>query len=765
MLHSVLIRREQIAPPFSLATFALLLLFPVTVATAAVQEPAATGDATSEIVILADQQQKTGSVFTLHGNVEIRFRGLRFLADEITYDEVSGIVEAQGHVVFESGDDRLEAGEGRYSLNTGVGEFRDVHGTIGVPPKPSATNLVTENPYYFEAERVERRADNSYLIHKGWVTNCKPGSPKWRLKVARATIRPGKDVRVVRAVFVIKGVPIFVMPYWWLSADETPRKSGFLMPVFGNDSRRGPNLGGSYYQVLGPHADLTLGVRVFERGGWTQRGEFRARPTAGSRVQINYFGAEASKLALQGVLQGVDVSGQTARVQVENRWKNGVRGVADINFLSSLRFRQRFAETFNAAVISEVRSDIFFTVNPGTNSLNVFARRYQNFRSAIPESSVTILAMPGIEFTRRPSLLAVGKKIPIYYSLDAQVAGMRRSEPRFQTPELVQRLDVYPRVTFPLQLGYFTLTPTFGVRATRYGARFDGATQSAINLGLTRFTQEAEVELGFPSVGRIFRSGETRFKHVLEPQITYRYLNGVRQFEEILRFDERDLLTDTHEVEYSLTQRFFLRRSGAGQARELIRWTLRQKYFFDPTLRGALQENKRNVVAALVTLTPFAFADGPRRFSPVISDLRISGTRHEADFRADFDTLKSKLIATRVRMGTKLTELIKVSATHFATRNNTLLQPRSNQFRLQTQYGSTFRRGFNGLAALNWNLENDFFQNLIGQLSYNWDCCGMAFEFRRLGLGAVRSENEYRFSFTLANVGTFGTVRREEPLY
>lgn len=763
MFHPGLIRREQIVPSFLSATLALLLLFSVTVATAVAQEPAA--DDASEIVILADQQQKTGSVFTLRGHVEILFRGLRFLADEITYDEVSGIVEAQGNVVFEAGDDRIEASEGRYSLNSGVGEFRNVHGTIGVPPKPSSTNLVTENPYYFEAERVERRADNSYLLHKGWVTNCKPGSPKWRLKVARATIRPGKDVRVVRAIFVIKGVPIFVMPYWWLSADETPRKSGFLMPVFGNDSQRGPNLGGSYYQVLGPHADLTLGTRVFERGGWTQRGEFRARPTAGSRVQINYFGAEASQLSLQGVLQGVDVSGQTARVQMENRWKNGVRGVADINFLSSLRFRQRFAETFNAAVISEVRSDIFFTANPGTNSLNVFASRYQNFRSAIPESSVTILAVPGIEFIRRPSLLAVGKKIPIYYSLDSQVVGLRRSEPRFQTSELVQRLDVYPRVTIPIQLGYFTLTPTFGVRATRYGARFDGATQSAINLGLTRFTQEVEVELGFPSVGRIFGSGGTRFKHVIEPQITYRYLNGVRQFEEILRFDERDLLTDTHEVEYSLTQRFFLRRSGDGQARELIRWTLRQKYFFDPTLRGALKNNKRNVVASLVTLTPFAFADGPRRFSPVISDLRISGARHEADFRADFDTLKSKLIATRVRMGTKLTELIKISATHFATRNNTLLQPRSNQFRLQTQYGSTFRRGFNGLAALSWNLENDFFQNLIGQVSYNWDCCGMAFEFRRLGLGAVRSENEYRFSFTLANVGTFGTVRREEPLY
>jgi LPS-assembly protein len=29
----------------------------------------------------------------------------------------------------------------------------------------------------------------------------------------------------------------------------------------------------------------------------------------------------------------------------------------------------------------------------------------------------------------------------------------------------------------------------------------------------------------------------------------------------------------------------------------------------------------------------------------------------------------------------------------------------------------------------------------------------------------VRNENQYRFSFSLANIGTFGNLRRQERLY
>jgi LPS-assembly protein len=38
-------------------------------------------------------------------------------------------------------------------------------------------------------------------------------------------------------------------------------------------------------------------------------------------------------------------------------------------------------------------------------------------------------------------------------------------------------------------------------------------------------------------------------------------------------------------------------------------------------------------------------------------------------------------------------------------------------------------------------------------------------EYRRIRLGTIRNENEYRFNYTLANIGSFGNLLRKERLY
>jgi LPS-assembly protein len=50
-------------------------------------------------------------------------------------------------------------------------------------------------------------------------------------------------------------------------------------------------------------------------------------------------------------------------------------------------------------------------------------------------------------------------------------------------------------------------------------------------------------------------------------------------------------------------------------------------------------------------------------------------------------------------------------------------------------------------------------QYLGVQTGYNRDCCGLAFEMRRYSLGTVRDDTQYLFSFTLAGVGSAGSLR------
>src|SRR5438094_9354617 len=64
-----------------------------------------------------------------------------------------------------------------------------------------------------------------------------------------------------------------------------------------------------------------------------------------------------------------------------------------------------------------------------------------------------------------------------------------------------------------------------------------------------------------------------------------------------------------------------------------------QKYFFDPTFGDAIVPGRRNVFAPLLDVSGFAFADGYRRFSPVVSTIRFSTTASTStDIQMDYDT-------------------------------------------------------------------------------------------------------------------------------
>ena len=63
-------------------------------------------------------------------------------------------------------------------------------------------------------------------------------------------------------------------------------------------------------------------------------------------------------------------------------------------------------------------------------------------------------------------------------------------------------------------------------------------------------------------------------------------------------------MSDSNEVEYSIANRFFSRRStsdGGYTTSEFLSVRIGQKYFFDPTFGGALVPGQRNVFFPLNT--------------------------------------------------------------------------------------------------------------------------------------------------------------------
>jgi LPS-assembly protein len=707
----------------------------------------------------AKQQRKVGNIFYGDGDVDIHYLAIRLRADHAQYNAETGEARATGHVRFDTETQSLEGDDARYNLRTGQGTFQHVQGTVRAVRLSNRNVLVSQNPFIFYAREVRRLDEKTYEIRAAWVTVCPPDKPIWKFYTPRATIYIEKSARLRNASFRLFGVPILYLPVASVPLGKRLRQSGFLTPEVGNSTNKGFILGEAFYWAPVSWFDATLNPQLFSRRGPAFTADARAKPSDNFSASYHFFGVDDRGLPGSGGVR-VPRGGHESHFTLDALLPEGWRAVADVNTLTSLTFRLAFASTYAQAIDAEVKSTAFLTNNFHGFSLNFAGNSYKNYFSISPEMSAVLRAAPEV---RLNSVDIAPWRWPVYLGIDTYVDGASRKDRLITTGALVQRTEIAPRVTIPLHWGpWLGVTTTFLGRLTRYGAQ--EVAGNVVNQSLLRNTAELTVDLRPASLAKIFEAKSSRWKHVIEPDVVYRYVTGVNQFGNILRFDEKDTLTDTNEVEYSLTQRLY-RRTDAGTD-EVVSWRVAQKYYFDPTFGGALVPGQRNVFQAVDSLSPFAFADTFRRFSPVVSDLNVSpGSRYELDLHTDYDTTKSQLLALGTLVKFKPTDEIALAVAYFVTHGSNTLQPRSNQVRLQVGYGEVNRKGANLVTGLSY----DFLQNSIESqyvvASYNGSCCGLAFEYRRIALGTVRSENQFRVALLIANIGTVGNIRQQEKIF
>jgi LPS-assembly protein len=772
-------------------------------------------DATTEDVrVSAITQEKDGPVFKLRGAAEVHYRSYVLYADEMTYHSDTGEASADGNVVLDGGpyDEHIRASHGTYNLRTESGRFFDVNGTVGLKVQGSRYVLTTSSPFVFSGQVVEKRGPDHYVVSHGTVTTCELPHPKWEFRARKVVVDAGANAKVYHSSFLLGGFPVFYFPFATHPVEKQERQSGFLIPSIGHSSRKGNIVGESAYWAINRSMDLTLGAEYFSLRGWSQRGEFRMRPNESSFVDINYFGVNDRGIGFPPVDQG----GQEARLNAEGRFR-GFRAVANIDYLSSFVFRQAFNETFSQAVYSEVQSQVFLSNTIHGFSFNALAQRYQNFESTQPGDVVTILHMPSA------SVSSVDQQIgrtPLYWSLDAAAEGLSRSEPGFRTGNLLGRFDLAPTLSMPLLFRGWSVRPELSLRETFYTQQLSqsvppGGIGVAVDDVINRKALLSSVELRPPSLSRVFereRLGR-KWKHVIEPRFVYSYATGVNNYSRILHFDERDILTDTNEIEYAIVNRLYAKRQSSEsnddcssnafssltvggateqsmipwersqgpqqtpcypttQVREVLSWELAQKYFIDPTFGGALKDAQRNVFTTTADFSGIAFLTQARHLSPLISRLRIeTSARTNAEWDVDYDFRSGRLNASTALVNYHFGQFTVGGGDAFLRLNGESLialpdAPQDfHQFRVLFGYGYPNKRGFAGAANFGFDDKRGFLQYGTIQTTYNWDCCGLSVEYRRFALGSVRNENQFRFAFSLANVGAFGNLRRQERLF
>src|SRR3984885_7643902 len=742
--------------------------------------PQGASDSDHIATLEAKQQSEVGRISHADGDVDLRYQNTRLRADHVEYDNDTQVATARGHVQLDYMNQHIEADEARYEMRTGHGSFVHVRATFSIDRHPTPTLLISPNPLYFEAEEAERLDEHTYRIKKAWMTVCDPNKPTWKFYAPEATVYLQKSVHLENGDFRVLSIPVLYLPYATFPAGKE-RESGFMIPNIGDSSSKGYIFGEAYYWAPTDWMDASVGGTYYSRRGWGQRADLRMRPWENAKLDITYTGVEDRGLEQpqqpgQPNVPAINQGGHEARLLFTALLPDGWRAVADLDDLSSLTYRLAWSETFTQAVNSEVRNSAFLTNNFRGFSLNFAALSYQNYLSATPDTYVSLRAAPEVRFGSVDQ--APFPQLPVYFSFGSFVDAVHRSDTvtptPLDTPNFVGRSELAPSVTIPLHLGnWLDVTPTFTLRSTYYGGRGNGST--FVDRGFFRTTEELSVDLRPPSFDRVWEKSGTKWKHTIEPDIVYNYVNGVNNYARYIRFDEDETLTDTNEIEYGITQRLY-RRKKDGNAEELVRWRLVQKYFFDPTFGGALINGQRNVFQTLDDITPFAFTDSPRRFSPIVSDLVIEPGKHfDTEFIFNFDPKRNQLTAIGTLLKLKPYKQSFLTLAHFSTTNlptppdenppNFVFQPRSNQVRALVGYGDLTRIGFNATAGLSYDFTQQAFQNQILEASYNGSCCGFGFEYRRFSFGTIRNENQYLVVFRIANVGSAGTLRKAEKIF
>ncbi len=142
-----------------------------------------------------------------------------------------------------------------------------------------ASGMAMRTTAYFrlEGKSLVRQNDNDYSAEDAVWSPCyceEDETPAWGFRARSVKAQVGGYADMQHPVLEIKGIPVLYLPYLKLPI-KSERQSGFLMPVFVQESRSGSIYSQPVYFVLGENKDATITTDLSENRGTKAGVEYR----------------------------------------------------------------------------------------------------------------------------------------------------------------------------------------------------------------------------------------------------------------------------------------------------------------------------------------------------------------------------------------------------------------------------------------------------------------------------------------------------------
>lgn len=195
--------------------------------------------------------------YVARGAVEIRYGTRTLTAEEVTVYPDEGRVRATGGVtIIDDAGVVTRADEAELSDDLREGIIEGFSARLPNEGKTGAAFAIRRGGSVNEMRRA------FYTVCEACEADGRRERPTWRLRARRVTQDTNAQMLYYRdAVLEIKGVPVLYAPFFAHADPSSERRSGFLLPYFGESSRTGSYYEQPYYWAISDSQDMTVSPR------------------------------------------------------------------------------------------------------------------------------------------------------------------------------------------------------------------------------------------------------------------------------------------------------------------------------------------------------------------------------------------------------------------------------------------------------------------------------------------------------------------------
>lgn len=471
---------------------------------------------------------KSGKIFVDYEKNELEAFGIQDTSD-------TAKVKIKQVPILAEGKDVYEGSSIRYN-------FKTQQGFISLAKNKEETSR-------YEGEKVKKVDKDIYFIENGMFTTCEKDTPHTYFSASEMKVIQ-RDKIIAKWIFMhIGGVPFPIPVPFAVIPNESGRRSGIILPTYGQELRRGQyfrNFG--YFFALSDYFDLALTGDYYTKGGYGLRNRLRYAKRYDFSGTLN-AGYSRVIIGEEGDPNRQEQTDWNLSLYHNQQIDPTSRFDANLQFQSSTFFKNN-STNYNDLLSQDIISNATYSKrwDESGNSLSINYSRTQNLASGnIYESLPNISFSKNITYPFKSEGAESFRDQKWYEMIAYTYSGQFRNERKKTEGNLKIRGGFQHDLSFSAspKIGYFNVAPRIGYQEKWYNkhVKIENKVVDVIDPQTNQVTQKDSLvvtdirELKFVRTFDMSVSASTKlygvmqpnilgieaFRHTLLPSISYSY--------------------------------------------------------------------------------------------------------------------------------------------------------------------------------------------------------------------------------------------------